>query len=228
MPKQDEIKPCTVEYLWHVAGLLDEQDYWPGRETCAWAADLIDKLPKTKDGVSVVPTVDRVWFWHHGEIICQVIAGNGTVLGGTVRECYSSRKAAEAKEGKCMIERIQSPGTSPSLLNDWQCLADHTRRLVEDRAVLARAAQRHLDEIKRLQGIVDKLPKCWRLNEQGNLVQDVAIELGMTLFARHQPQCITEFEVYVMMPSMVGDCDRYRFRADECYNTREAAEAEGK
>ncbi len=32
------------------------------------------------------------------------------------------------------------------------------------------------------QAIVDKLPKCWRLNGQGDLVQDVRITAGMVLY----------------------------------------------
>lgn len=38
------------------------------------------------------------------------------------------------------------------------------------------------DEIKRLQAIVDKLPKCWRLNGAGELVQDVPITPDMQLW----------------------------------------------
>ena len=37
-------------------------------------------------------------------------------------------------------------------------------------------------EIDRLQAIVDKLPKCWRLNENGELMQDCAVVLEDTIY----------------------------------------------
>lgn len=35
------------------------------------------------------------------------------------------------------------------------------------------------DEIERLRAIVDKLPKCWRLDEDGKLVQDAPVVPGV-------------------------------------------------
>ncbi len=35
-------------------------------------------------------------------------------------------------------------------------------------------------KIDRLRGIIDKFPKCWRLNEAGKLVQDEPVVAGMT------------------------------------------------
>lgn len=61
---------------------------------------IVDKLHKTKDGVPVVQSFDKVWFWHDGQACCQVIASDCTTLGGTIRECYSTEvallEAAEA------------------------------------------------------------------------------------------------------------------------------------
>ncbi len=37
-------------------------------------------------------------------------------------------------------------------------------------------------EIDRLQGAVDKLPKCWRLNDAGVLVQDMVLLPGMEVW----------------------------------------------
>ena len=57
---------------------------------------IVDKLPKTKDGVSVVPKVDKV---HHPRY-----AYPGIVIGSyagwmhnieSISDCYSSREAAE-------------------------------------------------------------------------------------------------------------------------------------
>ena len=39
-------------------------------------------------------------------------------------------------------------------------------------------------KIERLLAIVDKMPKCWRLNETGELVQDVPI-VPMTIWIRY-------------------------------------------
>jgi len=39
-----------------------------------------------------------------------------------------------------------------------------------------------LAEVVRLQGIVDKLPKCWRLNKAGKRVRDVPVVPGMTVY----------------------------------------------
>ena len=69
------------------------------------------------------------------------------------------------------------------------------------------------EEVKRLQAIVDKLPKCWRLNEAGELVQDVPVVPGMILY-----NGTYEFVV----------SDRHIPTADfNWYSTREAAEAGG-
>ena len=38
------------------------------------------------------------------------------------------------------------------------------------------------NEIDRLHGIVNKLPTCWRLNNAGELVQDVPVVPGMAVF----------------------------------------------
>lgn len=77
---------------------------------------LVAKLPKTKDGVSVVPTVDTVWcvirgnvielpYWLHGGGVTQAVDEDGAGyiwLGGgrweyaryDVMDCYSTEEAA--------------------------------------------------------------------------------------------------------------------------------------
>jgi hypothetical protein len=39
-----------------------------------------------------------------------------------------------------------------------------------------------VDEIAKLKAIVDELPKAWRLNEAGELVQDVPVRKGMKVW----------------------------------------------
>lgn len=85
-----------------------------------------------------------------------------------------------------------------------------------------------LEELKRLQAIVDKLPKCWRLNEEGKLVQDVPVLPNMMVWVwldgeleqriieniAHGLVCLSDTDNWVqeMCPELV-------------YSTREAAEA---
>lgn len=40
-------------------------------------------------------------------------------------------------------------------------------------------------EVSRLRSIVDRLPKCWRLDENGKLVQDVPVVPGMNIWMGH-------------------------------------------
>lgn len=97
------------------------------------------------------------------------------------------------------------------------------------------------DEIERLRAIIDKLPKCWRLNEQGELVQDESILSGMNVVticktnAGGVAKNITE-EVGVVSVEACegggfdivirdGDGNEWYLKEEELYLTREAAEA---
>lgn len=90
-----------------------EDDWWPCQRKAAEEHAIVDKLPKTKDGVSVVPGEDVVW---HPEVKSNVSnelqAMAIDIDGGAawwrtpkdrrfVSDCYSTREAAEAarKEG---------------------------------------------------------------------------------------------------------------------------------
>lgn len=90
---------------------------------------IVEKLPKTKDGATVVPHCDSVWAVVNGQVFeCsewsgQEVAGNSTWQGeGDVRivsrrgkildqsgalvsECYSTREAAEAARKEMEGER---------------------------------------------------------------------------------------------------------------------------
>ena len=75
---------------------------------------IVDKLPVTADGVSVVPGEDTVWRWSSilGWVECQIETSEPedggweyvlctSLIGGGVDSCYSTREAAEAaKEAK--------------------------------------------------------------------------------------------------------------------------------
>ena len=76
-----------------------------------------------------------------------------------------------------------------------------------------------LQKLERLQGIVDKLPKCWRLKD-GKLVQDVLVLPEMTIWYDSPLGVVSEvLDDWGDVVSVVYD---YTF---EIYSTREAAEA---
>ncbi len=81
-----------------------------------------------------------------------------------------------------------------------------------------------------LQAIVAKLPRCNRLNtDKTALEQTCPVVPGMTVFAVRrgcvvEKHRIVEFVVYVIDPTTIGDCDRLRFQAADCYDSLEAAE----
>lgn len=88
-------------------------------------------------------------------------------------------------------------------------------------------------EIERLQTIVDKLPKCWRLNDEGVLVRDEPVVPGMVVHFWFGPSY--RIELYTRTVRTV-EADGWltwvekgpeRGRsAEDCYSTHKAAEAE--
>jgi len=87
-------------------------------------------------------------------------------------------------------------------------------------------------EVKRLQAIVAKLPKCWRLVD-GKLVQDVPMTPEMKVFVRYDDDIVRgpfvvagvySKKVQWVSPDSVGYVGA-RFSC--CYDTQEAAEAAG-
>lgn len=108
----------------------------------------------------------------------------------------------------------------------------------EEQTEWLRGQFRELDAKRyRLQPIVDKLPKCWRL-VKGKLVQDAIVLPGMTLWDR-QIGGIKQIEVVALQdlasswPATIrmqaSDYDRrvstYCWHVQGCFLTREAAEA---
>jgi len=88
-------------------------------------------------------------------------------------------------------------------------------------------------EIERLQAIVDKLPKCWRLNEQGELVQDEPMCPGMEVWWIFPSRRVIFRRIILAVDNDRAVLQRWRFapnegnfvRSSKCYLTREAAEA---
>ncbi len=89
------------------------------------------------------------------------------------------------------------------ILTTWNTAWDEAEEFklpVDDGSAEYRAARRVLDALRPAEAIrdrerwrdraeaaeavVDKLPKCWRLDDNGKLVQDVPIVLGMIVYER--------------------------------------------
>ncbi len=93
---------------------------------------------------------------------------------------------------------------------------------------LSEALVRHAyEEIERLEDIVDKLPKCWRLDEQGGLVQDVPVVPGMTVWTTgydgvRQVEVMAIQEHNFITVAFHGDWEGSG--SEHMHNTREAAE----
>ena len=92
-------------------------------------------------------------------------------------------------------------------------------------------------EINRLTEMIDKLPKCWRLADNGELVQDVVVIPGMVLWycgigglTRIEVLSLDNVESAWPATVMRSECHQdqpntYRWAVRNCYTTREAAEA---
>ena len=119
--------------------------------------------------------------------------------------------------------------------HELRCAADFLRDYgMPDTADICLKAA---DEIERLRAIVDKQPKCWRLNEQGELVQDVAIMPGMEVYVllllpNEQIEIPRDTVVSVQWfggkstDNTIVNLQTYTSKLPFClYSTREAAEA---
>ena len=93
----------------------------------------------------------------------------------------------------------------------------------------AAAERRSEAELTRLQGVVDKLPKCWRLNDAGKLVQDVPVVPGMVLWFWDDADTLRSAPALVFVAGTL--CSVHTsygwVRLTKCYSTREAAQAAG-
>ncbi len=81
-------------------------------------------------------------------------------------------------------------------------------------------------EIARLQAIIDKLPKCWRLLD-GKLVQDVPVMPGMKLLCNGdwwEVESISNTGA-VRLADYRGGTRYLSVFGENCHNSREAAEA---
>ena len=79
-----------------------------------------------------------------------------------------------------------------------------------------------------LRAIVDKLPKCWRLNERGELLQDVPVVPGMEVWFWLNDEAILVHQkaVQFVEDNQQSIMTSYGWlNVRHCYSTREAAEA---
>ncbi len=90
-------------------------------------------------------------------------------------------------------------------------------------------------EVERLQAIVDKPRKCWRLNEAGELTQDCLVVPGMVMYFYFGPsyrielykRTVKTIEADGWMTWIEKGPERGRM-SEDCCNSNEAAEAEQK
>lgn len=88
---------------------------------------------------------------------------------------------------------------------------------------LYREAATAIDE---LQDIVDKLPKCSRLGDDGEVVQDVPVVPGMTVWVIHRLNRLWHHRVSQMTESWgLSNGGDIQWRHEDSYNTQAAAEA---
>ena len=85
---------------------------------------------------------------------------------------------------------------------------------------------------------IAKLPKCWRLNEEGELVQDVLVLPGMKLWSTdlggpHRMEVMSLDDLGSDWPATVrtdfqkaGQASTYRWHVQACSSTLEAANAQ--
>ena len=80
--------------------------------------------------------------------------------------------------------------------------------------------------VERLQAIVDKLPKCWRLNDAGELVQDCPVVPGMKVWVweRRLYPTIYRFNVESVSAANVIFASCRSALSRYTYNSLEAAE----
>ena len=194
-------------------------------------ADHVSQIPCRRCGGPVVEFVVPNEVWN------PIVRKNGPE---TDREYLCVRCFGEmaAKEIKRLQERIKAEyqrgveeGSSCQAILEIQ----GRERFMEG------LKSKSLDEVERLQAIVDTLPKCWRLNEEGELVQDVPVVPGMVVFwVSLDTGCIYEREVTgigkdLSVPNSADPLWGVKFGdggsgfARQCAITRAAAEAaEGK
>jgi hypothetical protein len=100
---------------------------------------------------------------------------------------------------------VQIPATENEIAEAIRNMADTIRRVALDR--------------DRLQAVINRLPKCWRLNESGELVQDVPMVPGLRVWIKFGGK-ITE-----TTHDGTDILKSFWSNAAMCYSSLEAAEA---
>ena len=173
------------------------------------------------------------------------IADNLNVVTRAVKQHSKADKRREqlAETGKLVLEAL---GANPKYTTP-QGVADRVAKLESQTrltcSLLSKGdacdcglCQRD-NEIRRLTEMIIKLPKCWRLDDGGVLVQDVVVMPGMVLWSPGIGG-LERIEVVSLeypgseWPATVlkdmdggGKPDKYKWAVRNCYTTREAAEA---
>jgi hypothetical protein len=108
MNEQDKCPKCGAIGIYHEYEECLERQLAAMTERAEKAEAVVAKLPRTKDGVSVVPGEDTVWQWEcrggkYQWVECEINIDYGyleteTDLVNTSRvpQCYSTREVAEA------------------------------------------------------------------------------------------------------------------------------------
>jgi len=96
------------------------------------------------------------------------------------------------------------------------------------------ACRKAADRIEDLQATIDQLPKCWRLNEVGELVQDVPVTPGMVVSVWYEGRLFTNWvrwveSGFITIHLLGPGIDLHRsFFPRKVFSTREAAKANEK
>ena len=121
--------------------------------------------------------------------------------------------------------------------SDLRSVRDYRARIVGGYEVLLNHWREQAKEIAVLQAIVDKPPKCWRLDESGVLRHDVPLIVHehpkVLVWTRRYPnetdhdRCWLTIKSYANghLSGVIGGCSRTGFLPSECYVSDEAAEA---
>jgi len=108
-----------------------------------------------------------------------------------------------------------------------QQLRERIEQLEAENAKFRAVTDTACERLSQFRAIVDTLPKCWRLNEKGELVQDSPMYPGKIVYGDHPVHGIIECEVD---DTLVAEGEEMidgwpALDWDECCETLEAAEA---
>lgn len=148
---------------------------------------------------------------------------------------WTDERIAEVR--RCCDEHARDGIAPPEYRFVLAMALDEIDRLNDCLTTQNNRANRRLREIERLREAIEKLPKCWRLDEDGKLVCDVPVVPGMDVVLGNYPPRLVEAGVLrIEENDNSGDFDQLVLRdgdgvewekvlASWCYSTKAAAEA---